>query len=171
MRRRSWRALPKPRKRGTPNRAAIEIKTTPWVRALSLAAAWLASVASHSPVALSSCAVHTLVFACAWLVHGAVVPQRCLSVEIWKNAICIEAEPLYFSCSLTLFRLSPWERGEDCLPRRSVAQRRREVRGGIWACRCRERILTFPLSFTNGEATRAYAAFICSTSQLTFGQN
>ena len=69
--------LPEPRKRGTPNKAAIEIKTIPWVRALSLAAAWLASVASHSLVALSSCAVHTLVFAYAWLVHGVVVPRWC----------------------------------------------------------------------------------------------
>ncbi|PYI45310.1 MAG: hypothetical protein DMF10_10370 [Verrucomicrobia bacterium] len=65
----------------------IEIKTTPWVPALCLGAVWSASVAPHWLAMLPSCAVNTLFVVCVWLVHGAFVPQRCLSVETWKSAI------------------------------------------------------------------------------------
>src|SRR5262249_3065577 len=39
--------------------------------------------------ALLSCAVNTLYVACVWLVHDAVVPRVCLSVETASNAIAM----------------------------------------------------------------------------------
>ena len=39
--------------------------------------------------ALLSCAVNTLYVACVWLVHDAVVPRACLSVETARNAIAM----------------------------------------------------------------------------------
>ena len=58
-------------------------------RVPALSAVCLMLAAWRWLAALPSCAVNTLYVACVWLVHDAVVPRACLSVETSRNAIAI----------------------------------------------------------------------------------